>query len=124
MSGLTWEVGAGGAALAGAVPGGRWGHSLVAVGPTHVVLFGGLAGGKMYDDTWLLDVEHGRWAPMTVTGTQPSGRWGHTATLVGSAHIYVLGGRHGSKPLPMNEIYVLDIRVRAARCSRGAMRTP
>eukprot|EP00500_Bicosoecida_sp_ms1_P011616 CAMPEP_0203822116 /NCGR_PEP_ID=MMETSP0115-20131106/45283_1 /ASSEMBLY_ACC=CAM_ASM_000227 /TAXON_ID=33651 /ORGANISM="Bicosoecid sp, Strain ms1" /LENGTH=338 /DNA_ID=CAMNT_0050731147 /DNA_START=76 /DNA_END=1088 /DNA_ORIENTATION=- len=113
---MEWELGAGGHGApavppAGApVPAGRWGHSLTAVGPAHMVLFGGLAGGKMYDDTWLLDVATGRWSIMVNAGSPPSGRWGHTATLVGASHIYVLGGRHGSKPLPMNDIYVLDVR--------------
>jgi hypothetical protein len=71
---------------------------------------GGGGGGKVKtsDTVMCLDVEIMLWYPPSVTGDVPSGRSGHTATLIENhKEIVVFGGVKGSKWL--NTVYVLDV---------------
>ncbi len=54
---------------------------------------------------WLLDIASLTWMQPHGTGKKPSGRWGHSATLVQHT-MYVYGGVYDSKML--NELYALD----------------
>ena len=101
---------------AGNAPSGRWGHTVTRVTSNHVVMVGGIAGGKIFNDTSVYDITSQRWMQPAVSGTPPTGRWGHSATLVEaedgalkSDSLVVLGGREGSKPMPFSEMYVLDL---------------
>ena len=62
---------------------------------------------KTTDQVMVLDTEIMLWYPPTVSGTIPSGRSGHTATLLKSTNeLVVFGGVHGTKWL--NTVSVLD----------------
>jgi N-acetylneuraminic acid mutarotase len=61
---------------------------------------------KTTDTVMVLDTEILLWYPPTVSGTVPSGRSGHTATLLGS-DLVVLGGVKGSKWLNWQAASVL-----------------
>jgi Galactose oxidase, central domain len=62
---------------------------------------------KTSDVLTVLDTDLMLWYPPAVTGDVPSGRSGHTATLVDSTSIVVFGGVKGSKWI--NSLYVLDV---------------
>lgn len=71
-----------------------------------VIMFGGGGKNKIFDDLWLLDIETLTWMQPHCTGKKPSGRWGHSATLVQQT-MYVYGGVYDSKML--NELYANNI---------------
>ena len=106
----------------GGVPKGRWGHSLTQVQDRFLVIFGGLQGAETLNDVWIYDLEEARWARPHVRGEPPEPRWGHTATLVAPTVLLMLGGRVGTKPIPLADYWLLDLRRLA--WSRHATLTP
>jgi hypothetical protein len=49
------------------------------------------------------------WISPTVRGVPPSPRWGHSANIIMPGTLLVLGGREGSKPLPLDHCHVAVI---------------
>lgn len=85
--------------LGGEAPKRRHGHAVVAVSPSHLLLFGGQGrGSTFYNDTFILDVEDAdspRWLPVATRGSPPEKRRGHTLTRVGDQY-----GRRLQPPPP------------------------
>lgn len=54
--------------------------------------FGGTDGQYHYNDTWVYDVNTGRWTELQCIGFIPSPREGHAAAVVDDV-IYIFGGR-------------------------------
>lgn len=72
------------------VPAPRWGHSFVAVTADHIVLFGGLASnGDVFSDIFLYTISSGKWVRPRLSGVVPSGRWGHSATVVARYRVLI-----------------------------------
>lgn len=93
-----------------AKPDGRWGHSCCLVGGRYLVIVGGLQCGRIFNDTWVFDLETRKWAKCLVSGDIPSPRWGHSGTLISGNTIIFLGGREGAKPVALNEYHTLDLK--------------
>lgn len=83
------EVGGGGP---GAIPAGRWGHTMVEHQGV-LYMFGGTSPGQAYTGLWRLDpsVRPCRWSLLAQEGEQPPARGGHSATVVGDT-LYIFGG--------------------------------
>lgn len=85
---------------------GRSGHSTTTVGKK-LLVFGGTANNIIYfNDVLFFDTENSRWHTPQTSGTIPTGRTKHTATLIGSK-LYVFGG--GDSGSLNNELYCLDL---------------
>ena len=82
----------------------------------HALMLCGIAGGKIFNDAHVFDISSQRWMAPVITGTPPTPRWGHSATLLRARDgcfetdsLILLGGREGSKPMPFSELYTLDL---------------
>lgn len=98
-------------------PSGRWGFSAAAVLPESdpfVVVWGGLKDGEVLGDMYVYHVASGRWRKAPQTGEQPSTRWGASLTPSPVSNqnlsLVMLGGREGSKPMPLSQYYVMDLK--------------
>jgi hypothetical protein len=72
-------------------PIGRWAHSAVTHQSTEVVIFGGSAPGRCFNDVFSFDTRKGQWVHHEPMGTPPSERSGHSVCCVGGS-MYVFGG--------------------------------
>ncbi len=83
--------------LDGPPPAGRALHQMVYdpdIGK--LVLFGGGNSSSTFNDTWLLDLDEGIWAPAVVNGELPSPRAGHSMLYDQLAHqVLFFGGTNG-----------------------------
>ena len=61
----------------GSKPGPRTAHSMVYIGDSKALLFGGV----WYNDTWVYDAASHNWSEIIVTGTKPVARYGHGAMV-------------------------------------------
>lgn len=102
------------AAAAAAVPVrpcSREGQTWTLISPTKVLMFGGfgLRNGirDFFNDTHVLDTETGLWTKLETTGTAPTPRFYHSASLVGTNKLWVHGGWTGYAR--ENDFYVLDL---------------
>eukprot|EP00741_Cyanophora_paradoxa_P009104 tig00000145_g8816.t1 len=98
-------------------PSPRRGHSATLVG-NKIIVFGGVGpDAQLHNDLHILDLDSLTWSlPTGVGGAPPTGRYGHTATLVGNK-IVIFGG---SGDAVYNDLHVLDLRRMAwyeAQCS-------
>ena len=78
------------------VPCGRYGHTASVVG-RRILVFGGFDGDAQLHDVHILNVENENdiyWEDVDVGGKSPKGRYGHTASVVGTK-VYVFGGNAG-----------------------------
>lgn len=92
-----------------AVPVERHGHSLC-VYKNQLVLFGGTPDGSSgLNDVVVFDLGKGVWTTLNTTGSAPSGRYRHSAVVIGS-QMYVFGG-YRSKCL--GDLHVLDLETLA-----------
>lgn len=82
---------------AGFGPTPRYGHSLTLTPDGRLLIFGGCSfqdSGipKYNDDVRQLDVDTMVWSRPRLTGQVPTGRYGHSATLLGDGKLFVFGG--------------------------------
>ncbi|KAK1271075.1 F-box/kelch-repeat protein [Acorus gramineus] len=90
----------------GDIPVARSGHTVTRAG-TVLILFGGEdAKGRKLNDLHMFDLKSLMWLPLHYTGTGPSSRSNHVATLYDDRVLLVFGGRSKSKIL--NDLYSLD----------------
>lgn len=93
-------------------PTGRFGHSAVVAGDL-MVLFGGRTSNEFFCDTWGYDFTTSSWAQMQCSGEIPSGRCGHTATIVKDRYMYVIAGCTGAASTAcISDTAVLDLTER------------
>ncbi|XP_015941269.1 protein GLUTELIN PRECURSOR ACCUMULATION 3 isoform X1 [Arachis duranensis] len=76
-----------------------------AVGNRKIVMFGGWDGKKWLSDVYVLDTISLEWMELSVSGTLPHPRCGHSATMV-EKRLLVYGGRGGGGPI-MGDLWAL-----------------
>nr|KYP35271.1 RING finger protein B [Cajanus cajan] len=76
-----------------------------AVGNRKIVMYGGWDGKKWLSDVYVLDTISLEWTELSVSGTLPHPRCGHTATMV-EKRLLVYGGRGGGGPI-MGDLWAL-----------------
>ncbi|GLT66732.1 hypothetical protein SLA2020_390830 [Shorea laevis] len=89
----------------GDLPSPRDFSSASAVGNRKIVMFGGWDGKKWLSDVYVLDTISLEWMELSVTGSLPPPRCGHTATMV-ETRLLVYGGRGGGGPI-MGDLWAL-----------------
>ncbi|GMY23350.1 protein GLUTELIN PRECURSOR ACCUMULATION 3 [Fagus crenata] len=95
----------------GTPPQPRSGHTAVNIGKSKVVVFGGLVDKKFLSDIVVYDIENKLWFQPECTGggsddqVGPSPRAFHIAVAI-DCHMFIFGGRYGSKRL--GDFWVLD----------------
>ncbi|KAH9893954.1 hypothetical protein C8Q73DRAFT_497053 [Cubamyces lactineus] len=72
-----------------------------------IILFGGADCDRHYNDTWEFDTTTKTWTELRCTGTIPSPRSGHSATVIGRV-MYVFGGQ-GSDGSALGDLFAFDI---------------
>ncbi|KAK8607131.1 hypothetical protein V6N13_052877 [Hibiscus sabdariffa] len=75
------------------------------IGNQKIVMYGGWDGKKWLSDLYILDTISLEWTELSVTGSLPSPRCGHTATMV-EKRLLVFGGRGGGGPI-MSDLWAL-----------------
>eukprot|EP01127_Copromyxa_protea_P018187 TRINITY_DN5659_c0_g1_i1.p1 TRINITY_DN5659_c0_g1~~TRINITY_DN5659_c0_g1_i1.p1 ORF type:complete len:413 (-),score=51.01 TRINITY_DN5659_c0_g1_i1:523-1761(-) len=84
----------------------RLGHTATVVG-NEIWVFGGSDGSQaFFNDLHIFNTVSGEWRNSEISGTPPSPRSGHSATLVADGKIIIFGGESGSDTL--NDVHVLD----------------
>ncbi|XP_057471427.1 protein GLUTELIN PRECURSOR ACCUMULATION 3 isoform X2 [Actinidia eriantha] len=76
-----------------------------AIGNRKIVMYGGWDGKKWLSDVYVLDTITLEWIELSVSGTLPPPRCGHTATMV-EKRLLVYGGRGGGGPI-MGDLWAL-----------------
>ncbi|KAE9619277.1 putative kelch-type beta propeller, galactose oxidase, beta-propeller [Lupinus albus] len=76
-----------------------------AVGNRKIVMYGGWDGKKWLSDVYVLDTISLEWMELSVSGTLPHPRCGHTATML-EKRLLVYGGRGGGGPI-MGDLWAL-----------------
>lgn len=94
----------------GTPPSPRSGHSVVKVGKSYVLVFGGLVDKKFLNDLTVYDIENKVWFQPSCSGTGveyvgPSARAFHVAVAI-DCHMFILGGRSGRNRL--GDFWMLD----------------
>ncbi|XP_009336997.2 protein GLUTELIN PRECURSOR ACCUMULATION 3 isoform X3 [Pyrus x bretschneideri] len=94
----------------GTLPQPRSGHTAVIVGRSKLVVFGGLVEKKFLSDIVVYDIDNKLWYQPECTGGSdgqvgPSPRAFHVAVVI-DCHMFIFGGRSGSKRL--GDFWVLD----------------
>lgn len=72
-------------------PDGRWAHSAITHNSVEVVVFGGSAPGKCFNDVFSYDMKRREWSEHECAGVSPTPRSGHSVCVVGQS-MYVFGG--------------------------------
>eukprot|EP00434_Breviolum_minutum_P005709 symbB.v1.2.005029.t1/scaffold287.1/size239285/7 len=83
-------------------------HTATPVG-SEVFVFGGYDGQKNHNELYVFDLHSMEWRQPEVLGVRPSGRNGHSATLLGES-ILILGGWLGNGPLAAGDMHLLNLR--------------
>ncbi|KAN0028615.1 hypothetical protein ACTFIV_010461 [Dictyostelium citrinum] len=92
--------------------GARWGHASISQGK-RVLVFGG-QGESLYSNTSVYDPVTSVWSEVNTVDKGPSGRYGHTATLIedtndpNNQRVMIFGGKSGKKYL--NDLFSLNLR--------------
>nr|POE81500.1 ring finger protein b [Quercus suber] len=108
---MHYWVRASSADFGGTPPQPRSGHTAVNIGKSKVVVFGGLVDKKFLSDIVVYDVDNKLWFQPECTGSGsedqvcPSPRAFHIAVAI-DCHMFIFGGRYGSKRL--GDFWVLD----------------
>ncbi|KAL2458126.1 Galactose oxidase/kelch repeat superfamily protein [Abeliophyllum distichum] len=97
--------------FSGILPQPRSGHTAVNIGKSKIVVFGGLVDKKFLNDVTVYDIENKLWFQPECTGSYSDGQVGpsprsfHVAVSI-DCHMFIFGGRSGSKRL--GDFWVLD----------------
>eukprot|EP00930_Biecheleria_cincta_P049400 TRINITY_DN34610_c0_g1_i1.p1 TRINITY_DN34610_c0_g1~~TRINITY_DN34610_c0_g1_i1.p1 ORF type:complete len:607 (-),score=99.85 TRINITY_DN34610_c0_g1_i1:24-1844(-) len=84
-------------------------HTATPVGH-EVYVFGGYDGQKNHNELYVFDLVAMEWRQPIVDGPKPSGRNGHSATLLhGGDQIFILGGWLGNGPLAAGDMHLLNL---------------
>lgn len=84
-------------------------HTATLVG-NEVYVFGGYDGQKNHNELYVFDIVPMEWGQPQVLGVKPSGRNGHSATLLyGGSQILILGGWLGNGPLAAGDMHLLNL---------------
>ncbi|CAK8530935.1 unnamed protein product [Lathyrus sativus] len=95
----------------GDIPTARSGHTVVRANST-LILFGGEDCKKRkLNDLHMFDLKSLTWLPLHCTGTTPSPRCNHVASLYNGKILYIFGG--ASKSRTLNDLYSLDFETMA-----------
>ncbi|KAI0519744.1 hypothetical protein KFK09_007203 [Dendrobium nobile] len=76
-----------------------------AIGNRKIVMYGGWDGKKWLSDVYILDTISLEWTELSIIGSAPPPRCGHTATMV-EKRLLVFGGRGGGGPI-MGDLWAL-----------------
>ncbi|XP_057979299.1 protein GLUTELIN PRECURSOR ACCUMULATION 3 isoform X2 [Malania oleifera] len=76
-----------------------------AIGNRKIVMFGGWDGKKWLSDVYVLDTISLEWTELSISGSLPPPRCGHTATML-EKRLLVYGGRGGGGPV-MGDLWAL-----------------
>ncbi|XP_051119850.1 protein GLUTELIN PRECURSOR ACCUMULATION 3 [Andrographis paniculata] len=76
-----------------------------AVGNRKIVMYGGWDGKKWLSDVYILDTISLEWTELSVTGTIPPPRCGHSVTMI-EKRLLIYGGRGGGGPI-MGDLWAL-----------------
>lgn len=71
-------------------------------------LFGGYDGKKNHNALYIYKLDKLEWTKVRVSGMEPDGRNGHTATLVGNL-MYIIGGWLGTGTFASSDVYILNL---------------
>ncbi|CAD7975380.1 unnamed protein product [Amoebophrya sp. A25] len=82
-------------------------HTGTLVG-SDLYIFGGYDGGKNHNTLFVYNVDTHEWSQPNPGGLRPSGRNGHSATLIFGTQILILGGWLGNGPLAAGDVHILD----------------
>jgi hypothetical protein len=98
----------------------RYKHSATAIpmgkGRIRMYVFGGCDDEQIaLNDQYMLDCERQEWSEVSTRGSQPSPRFGHTATLLGGRKLLVLGGSTGAA---RNSTATVDLDIAPHRTAR------
>mmetsp|Transcript_70402 Transcript_70402/g.155742 ORF Transcript_70402/g.155742 Transcript_70402/m.155742 type:complete len:553 (-) Transcript_70402:123-1781(-) len=84
-------------------------HTATLVG-NEVHVFGGYDGQKNHNELYVFEIVLMEWRQPQVHGLKPSGRNGHSATLLyGGSQILILGGWLGNGPLAAGDMHLLHL---------------
>lgn len=84
-------------------------HTATLVG-NEVYVFGGYDGQKNHNDLFVFHIKPMEWRQPSVSGIKPSGRNGHSATLIeDGTQILILGGWLGNGPLAAGDMHLLKL---------------
>ncbi|KAN0030840.1 hypothetical protein ACTA71_009485 [Dictyostelium dimigraforme] len=90
--------------------GARWGHASISTQGKRILVFGG-QGESLYSNTSIYDPVTSVWSEVNTVDKGPSGRYGHTATLIDDVNdqrVMIFGGKSGKKYL--NDLFSLNLR--------------
>jgi N-acetylneuraminic acid mutarotase len=76
-----------------------------AIGNRKIVMYGGWDGKKWLSDVYIMDTMSLEWTELSVTGSVPPPRCGHSATMI-EKRLLVFGGRGGAGPI-MGDLWAL-----------------
>ncbi|THU68734.1 hypothetical protein C4D60_Mb08t06980 [Musa balbisiana] len=76
-----------------------------AIGNRKIVMYGGWDGKKWLSDVYILDTISLEWTELSITGSVPQPRCGHSATMV-EKRLLIFGGRGGGGPI-MSDLWAL-----------------
>ncbi|CAD7960223.1 unnamed protein product [Amoebophrya sp. A120] len=91
-------------------------HTCTLVNESEIYCFGGYDGSRNHNKLYSYHIEDTEWRKLEPFGLAPSGRNGHTATLLppsektGGSQILFLGGWLGNGPLAAGDVNILDLR--------------
>lgn len=90
----------------GPVPEPRSRHTCTAL-HARLVFIGGGDQSRLFNDVHLYDSETREWSVVRAKGKAPSGRWGHSTTLVDCNKLFVFGGHDGK--VRLNDLFILHL---------------
>uniref|UniRef100_A0A0E0KL71 Uncharacterized protein n=1 Tax=Oryza punctata TaxID=4537 RepID=A0A0E0KL71_ORYPU len=76
-----------------------------AIGNRKIVMYGGWDGKKWLSDVYIMDTMSLEWTELSVTGSVPPPRCGHSATMI-EKRLLIFGGRGGAGPI-MGDLWAL-----------------
>ena len=71
-------------------------------------VFGGYDGKKNHNTISVFNIDTQKWSTLDLPNA-PTGRNGHTATLIDDRRIFIIGGWLGSGPFAANDLHILDL---------------
>ena len=71
-------------------------------------VFGGYDGKKNHNTISVYSIDTKKWSSLDLPNA-PSGRNGHTATLIDNRRVFIIGGWLGSGPFAANDLHILDL---------------